>query len=1070
MRLTRMGSRILGVVAPILTAGVCFGVEAPNFPAPAQPVPIHVPLVREGLTTVVIEDEAGNRVRNLIAETPLAAGDNLVYWDGYDDGSRNENGDLVRRRVPPGTYRLRGLTHGGVRMLYETTVDNPGSPPWATKDGSGGWLADHSPPADVLWLPQGVPAPNGKGTSRFLVCSTSAEAGSEFVWLDADGRRLYGTNDGFWGGTHLARDAGPHASPDYYAYVFESGQRDADNFNIEVRGFKTDGGGLESVLKFPRPHSLPTFKGDEAYGSDGLAVYNGRIVCAVTAINKLVFGDVKSHLVTGEVALPSPRAPAFDRDGSLLVISEGKVKRFRLPDGPTRLDDVQTLISDGLDDPRRLMVDERGSLFVSDWGRSHQVKVFDLHGKFLRTIGKPGGARTGTYDEQRMAHPCGAALDATGRLWVAEGDLPKRISLWEADGSFARAFYGPAKYGGGGALDRKDKSRFYYDEGGCGIEFAIDWKTGASKPKNIYWRPDSEKGTEIMPGPAPERANYAGGRQYLTNCFNGGLRFSNDRGAGIWRMDPDGAARPVAMIGNGADLVNGIWGWPMKHRDQITRLWSGAKTDDVLFVWSDRNGDGVGQPEEVQWVAEDHSASPQHDIGGLGLEPLVLPDLSIATAYGTHIPAPRIDERGVPFYDLAKREKVGDSNQLRSPLIAGDRVVTHQDADNSWLGSDLAGGRRWRYVSTPEEQIGGPGAMVQPTRLLGPAVTPAGGDAGPIVAINGEMGAVFLLTSDGLFVQTLGGDARLLPPLSEPDPKRGQVLDHFTFQQEHFHPTITQTEDGNVYLVAGFQQGTILRLDGLESVSRHDFGHVRVAEADLTALPPTSVQPSRREGRPQGRILEMMHGPKVDADLSNWPADAQWLRIDERASGSIAADSDNLYVAFRTGDPNALDNAGRDYRYLFKTGGALDLMLDTSPRDGEGAQHSAGELRLLVTQTGGKTAAVLYRPSLQSGPKAHSQVFESPIGKVEFDEVLDVSDHVMLAGKGGSYAFSIPLKALGFEPKKDMQFIGDIGILRGAEGRTIRRVYWSNINTTLVSDLPTEARLQPSEWGVLKVE
>ncbi len=177
-----------------------------------QPVgiPVRFRLDRERLVTLVVEDAEGDRVRNPISEARLPGGENVVWWDGYDDGEWDQRHDLVRRRVPAGTYRVRGLAHDGIRMRYEFPVYSPGTPPWKTRDGSGGWLADHSPPADVLFLPEGGP-PQVRGRSRLLVCSTSGESGEEFVWLDEDGRRLYGTNDGFWGGTHLARDSGPKA-------------------------------------------------------------------------------------------------------------------------------------------------------------------------------------------------------------------------------------------------------------------------------------------------------------------------------------------------------------------------------------------------------------------------------------------------------------------------------------------------------------------------------------------------------------------------------------------------------------------------------------------------------------------------------------------------------------------------------------------------------------------------------------------------------------------------------------------------------------------------------------------
>lgn len=1060
---------IVGAICFGLSVGLVGGVDSPSASRTAG-IPLRITLETAAQVTLAIEDAKGNRVRNLIAETPLPAGESIVYWDGYDDGIRGENGDLTRRRVPPGAYHVRGLTHHGIPMHYEMTVNNPGQPPWQIRDGSGGWLADHSPPADVLFLPGGVEAPGGKGRAAFVVCSTSGEAGDEFVWLDAAGRRLFGANEGFWGGTHLARDAGPRPATDYCAYVFESGQRDADNFTLEIRGFKPGKAQLESIIKYPRPRSLRTFKGDEAYGSDGLAVHNGRLVFAVTMLDKLIFVDARRKKLLGEVRLPSPRAPAFDRNGRLHVLSAGKLKRFRVPEDRVELADEKTILDSGLDDPRRLSVDGRGNLYVSEWGKSHQIKVFDADGRLLHTIGRPGGPKLGWYDERRINRPCGVAVDDKGRLWVAEaGGLPKRLSVWKLDGEFVEAFYGPAKYGGGGALDPVDRTRFYYEEAGNGIEFALDWKRGTSRVRAVYWAPELAANGETMPGPAPERSFHVGGRQYLTNSYNGGLRYNQDRCVGLWRMDADGVARPAAAIGNAADLVHNRWGWRMKNRDAIVKLWAGHDPKNVLFVWCDGNGDGLAQPEEVQWTAEDHSSSPQAGIGGIGLEPLIHPDLSFTTAFGIRVPPPRIDERGVPIYDLKKRTKAGDPRELRPPLIVADRAVTHADADGSWLGFDLQGGRRWRYPAVPEEQIGGPGALVAPTRLLGPAVKPTAGQAGPIVAINGEMGVIYLLTTDGLFVQMLGGDARLLPPLSDKLPKRDGLVNGITFRQEHFHPTISQTADGSIYLTVGFQDSTILRLEGWEGVRRRDFGRLQLTEKELASIPATSVQPSRKQGRPTAVVAIRTRGPKVDGNLSDWPAATRWMRIDERASAAAAVDADNLYLAFRTGDPQALDNAARNLRYLFQNGGALDLMLGTdsrAPRDRR--TPVAGDLRLLAARIEGRNQAVLYRAVAPGTPEADRVLFESPIGKVSFDRVQTVSEQIRLAQDGGNCELAVPLKLLGLRPTPDSEILADIGILRGREGRTMQRVYWSNLDTVLVSDLPSEARLQPGRWGTWK--
>jgi hypothetical protein len=53
---------------------------------------------------------------------------------------------------------------------------------------------------------------------------------------------------------------------------------------------------------------------------------------------------------------------------------------------------------------------------VTDWGTSHQVKVFNAaSGKEVRVVGKAGGPQVGDYDEQRMAHPLGMCVDSNGR-------------------------------------------------------------------------------------------------------------------------------------------------------------------------------------------------------------------------------------------------------------------------------------------------------------------------------------------------------------------------------------------------------------------------------------------------------------------------------------------------------------------------------------------------------------------------------------------------------------------------------------------------------------------------------
>ena len=114
---------------------------------------------------------------------------------------------------------------------------------------------------------------------------------------------------------------------------------------------------------------------------------------------------------------------------------------------------------------------------------------------------------------------------------------------------------------------------------------------------------------------------------------------------------------------------------------------------------------------------------------------------------------------------------------------------------------------------------GEPGEIIGTTRLLGGFVTPKAGDAGPLWAVNGNMGDMYLFTADGLFVATLFKDVRQGKSWAMPTAERGMILNDLTLHDENFWPSMTQTEDGQVYLVDGANT-SLVRVDGLESIRR----------------------------------------------------------------------------------------------------------------------------------------------------------------------------------------------------------------------------------------------------------
>ncbi|HEX2951672.1 MAG TPA: PA14 domain-containing protein, partial [Armatimonadota bacterium] len=97
-------------------------------------------------------------------------------------------------------------------------------------------------------------------------------------------------------------------------------------------------------------------------------------------------------------------------------------------------------------------------------------------------------------------------------------------------------------------------------------------------------------------------------------------------------------------------------------------------------------------------------------------------------------------------------------------------------------------------------------------------------------------------------------------------------------------------------------------------------------------------------------------------------------------------------------------------------------------------------------------------------------LFNSPIGEVYFDEVRDISDEVQLWQQGGNYLFSVPLATVGLTAEKGRTILADLGVLRGNGVQTVQRVYWNNLDTGIVSDIPSEARLRPGNWGAVRFQ
>lgn len=173
---------------------------------------------------------------------------------------------------------------------------------------------------------------------------------------------------------------------------------------------------------FKLPYSVVSNDGDDVYVSDaeGLKLVNQHNRTVSTIVSKNV--------------VKQPLGLAIDTKG-LLYLVDGKTKAVLKLDGKGR---KLNQFGDGslFAKPSYVAVNERlERIYVSD-KEKNQISVFDMAGKLLFKIGKPG---KGAGD---FAFPQGVAVAPNNELYVADS-LNSRIQVFTADGLFVRSFGGP---------------------------------------------------------------------------------------------------------------------------------------------------------------------------------------------------------------------------------------------------------------------------------------------------------------------------------------------------------------------------------------------------------------------------------------------------------------------------------------------------------------------------------------------------------------------------------------------------------------------------------------------------
>ena len=453
---------------------------------------------------------------------------------------------------------------------------------------------------------------------------------------------------------------------------------------------------------------------------------------------------------------------------------------------------------------------------------------------------------------------------------------------------------------------------------------------------------------------------------------------------------------------------------------------------------------------------------------------------------------------------LAQRPSSGGNQAIRcedgSLLITGGPMQAFRDGKRVWRIHSQWPSLHAGHAAPKQPQY--PGQMLSTSRLLGPLIKPASGDAGEVWGINSDKGVMYLMTSDGLHLGTIGEMGPESKRWTMPEAIRGMDVTGINHIPENFHPTLNRNPDGTLTLVSGKTHLSLIDVEGLESTRRFTAPDV-VVDADLVekakAHGDALSEWKRANDAGEREILVSRRIATVDGDLSEWK-DASWVTISKsteqygwgravetpESQAAWAIDKNNLYIAVRSRKSSCVENSGNDPGTFFQTGGGIDIRLATqngAERDGRRSQPAEGDIRLLAGQHEGDVTAFIYRAKVP-GTKEPIR-FSSPVSDLTIDRIDDVSGELAFAnGKTmlpstinpakkipfTMIELSIPLSALGWNPEELPNTRADIGLLFDKDGRTVARSYWHNKSAGIVSDLPSEASLDVGQWGPLKVE
>ncbi|MFG0251022.1 MAG: sugar-binding protein, partial [Phycisphaeraceae bacterium JB051] len=373
-----------------------------------------------------------------------------------------------------------------------------------------------------------------------------------------------------------------------------------------------------------------------------------------------------------------------------------------------------------------------------------------------------------------------------------------------------------------------------------------------------------------------------------------------------------------------------------------------------------------------------------------------------------------------------------------------------------------------------------PGLIIGPLMITGQAHV--NDTVGNVFHLRGNLGQDYFMTNDGIFIDTLFADGRL-PALPLPDAEAkliGKSVNAFTQSGEAFNGFFGKQADGKIRLTCALAREACMILDvhGLENITRLPTQSISITDTHIAKALQMQSQMHGDASRDKTYTMQKLDRPfKADSKDNEWVnmPGMEMAREGGQQSGlaKLAYDAKNLYVYYKITDPTPWLNQGKDFTRLFKTGDAIDIQL--SPTGNTHRDPTIGDLRILIANFNGKPTAVLLMPKAKQSSESEKQIYISPVMTHPMDKVIILKDakvHISTNNDGYIVEAQLPVLSLGLELKPQMQLTGDVGFICSDATGSINtaRIYWSNKQTNLISDLPAEAWLYPSQWGKIIIK